>query len=353
MKRMLSYLALLMLGLSQTAPARLAGPATLKATNPLDALTIPLYRFQAKNGSGIYAAYPAYVKLFDNASNNWDKFGVVGHVYPNKIAGTVPLLALRHKSNVGIASFYFYTTDINEAINKQNAGWDAVQEHKGVIGYVATSAKPGTIAVYRYRQPTAQASYIYAFGEAENNTLKQNSDLKFEKLAFYVWANPVEEQPKSSDFPTGNDDDQPKNSNFPSASKVDLMMRQALYYNGKDTSKVNTASKYAMPGQAMTLKKSEAKQCVGDTCTFNLGIFIQRNSPTGTLYGYAQMLGENGFNVGNSFTFKQGQQSKDFVLPVKLKMGANKIKVTVDPYKQVAESNESNNSFEVTIVLEP
>ena len=59
----------------------------------------------------------------------------------------------------------------------------------GVSNYAQFPAQffaPGTVAVYRYRQPDGR-SYIYAFGEAENNLLKQNP-VKFERVAFYVWA---------------------------------------------------------------------------------------------------------------------------------------------------------------------
>jgi subtilase family serine protease len=34
-------------------------------------------------------------------------------------------------------------------------------------------------------------------------------------------------------------------------------------------------------------------------------------------------------------------------------MGANRITVEIDPQKKLAESDESNNSFEVTIFVEP
>jgi len=315
-------------------------------------LTIPLYRYQAKNGSGAYAAYPAYRKQFENASV-WNELGVVGHVYPEKQPGTMPLLALRKPAAVGVGSLFFYTTSIDEALEKQNGGWEAVQNYKGVIGYVSTSQQPGTVAVYRYRQPTAAGGYIYAFGESENGTLKQSAGLKFEKVAFHVWASPVEPKPQQSNFPTGQ-----QNSNFPSggpgdkpATTVDLMMRPALYFNGKSSMKVETASKYATPDKAMTLQKSEALECAGDYCTFNLGFFVQRSGGEGTLTSFAQVGGPGLASVGNSFLFDAGARSRDFVVPVRLKVGENKVRVSVDPYDKTPETNEGNNSFTVTVTV--
>lgn len=347
-KRLPAIFTVSILCLAVACAAQFTRIGVTHAATPFEALTIPLYRYQAKNGSGVYAAYPAYRKLFENASNVWDEFGVVGHVYPSKQAGTMPLLALRKPASVGIASLYFYTTDIDEALAKQNSGWEAVQNYKGVVGYVATTAQAGTIAVYRYRQPTAAGGYIYAFGESENNTLKQNTGLKFEKLAFYVWAKPVEPKPSQSNFPSGQ-----TSSNFPSAATVDLLMRPALYFNGTNSTKVNTASKYATPQKPMTLKKSEAIECAGGYCAFNLGLFVQRSNGDGPLASYALIGGPGLGSVGNSFAFEAGSRSRDFVLPIRLKMGENKVRVTIDPFAETAETNEANNSFEVTIIVQP
>jgi subtilase family serine protease len=41
------------------------------------------------------------------------------------------------------------------------------------------------------------------------------------------------------------------------------------------------------------------------------------------------------------------------VFASKLKVGENHLTVEVDPYKKTAETNENNNRFEVTIIVEP
>ena len=365
MKRLSAVFTLSVLCLAAAAAGAARVPGTRAARAAAEALTIPLYRYQSKNGSGVYAAYPAYREQFEKASNTWEKFGVVGHVYPSKQPGTMPLLALRKPAPVGIGSLHFYTTSIDEALEKQNGGWEAVQNYKGVVGYVSTTQQPGTVAVYRYRQPAGVGGYLYAFGDGENNALKQSAGVKFEKVAFYVWANPVEAMKQSnfpsgqSNFPSGGPGDKPGQSNFPSggpgdkpAANVDLLMRQALYFNGAPAAKVNTASKYATPDKPMTLKKSEALSCAGDFCTFNLGFFVQRSSAEGALTSFAQVGGPGLDSVGNSFSFAAGSRSRDFVVPVKLKAGQNRLRVDVDPSDKTPETNEANNSFTVTINVE-
>jgi hypothetical protein len=133
----------------------------------------------------------------------------------------------------------------------------------------------------------------------------------------------------------------------------DLSMRLALYINGTETQKVNKQAKYVGAGKTITLKKSEALSCEGDRCTFNLAFFVFRNGATGELSTYALISGETLGSVGNSLTFPSGATTKDMVLPGKLIVGVNKLTVTVDPYKKLAETNENNNQFEVTIIVEP
>jgi hypothetical protein len=133
----------------------------------------------------------------------------------------------------------------------------------------------------------------------------------------------------------------------------DLSLRQALYVNGAETKKVDTKARYVSAGKTITLKKSEAVNCEGDTCTFNLAFFVIRNSDQSELSTYALIQGKTLGAVGNSFTFQAGAKFKDMVFACKLKVGENHLTVEVDPYKKTAETNENNNRFEVTIIVEP
>lgn len=139
----------------------------------------------------------------------------------------------------------------------------------------------------------------------------------------------------------------------PTPAVLDFSMRQALYLNGAETKKVDTKARYVTAGKSITLKKGEAAGCAGDTCTVNLGLFAFRNTAEGSFSTYALIRGETLGIVGNTVTFQPGSKVKDLVLPAKLKVGENKLIIEVDPYKKTAETNEDNNLFEVTIVVEP
>jgi hypothetical protein len=133
----------------------------------------------------------------------------------------------------------------------------------------------------------------------------------------------------------------------------DFSLRPALYLNGTEAKKVDTKAKYVTAGKTLTVKKSEALNCEGDTCTFNLAFFIFRNGDHGDLSTYALIQGKTLGIAGNTVSFQNGSKVSQAVFASKLKVGENKLTVAVDPYKKTLETNEQNNTFEVTIIVEP
>lgn len=443
---------------------------------PVAEPTVPLYRYQTKTGLDAYAALPAEIQAYDklgqqadDAKNGFIFFRrqrLVGHVYLAKQPGTLPLLTLFKDTDLGRK--YFYTTDIDEAVILQKNGWQPGLHNKGIACYVATSAQPGAIPVYRLQQPDG-VEVLYAFGAKERQLV---SHLKEEKIAFYVWASAgspsPDPKPQQLNFPdlkhelsvgdvkateaksvsfvihnkggekpipantfvvqisakkadgnfawfeqqpitqaikprastpvtvkTDHDmrglkiqilvdalnkieelNEQDNQSGFvdgplfiitgtvkeptvpslpppPAPTNVDFSFRPALYINGTETGKVNTTARYVTAGKTITVKKSEALSCDGNTCTFNLAFFVFRNNGDGEVATYALIRGNTIGIVGNTVSFQNGSRTRDVVFPCKLKVGENKLTVEVDPYKKTAESNENNNSFEVTIIVEP
>ena len=136
-------------------------------------------------------------------------------------------------------------------------------------------------------------------------------------------------------------------------STPDLRLRAALYANGAETGKVNTAAPYASPNRPLRLRKSDAVSCEGDVCGFNLGFYAQRNAAGAALSTYGLLTGASFGSVGNTVFFAAGETSKGVIHLVKLKAGENKVVVEIDPYKKTAEADEANNSFTVTIFVEP
>lgn len=443
-------------------------------TRAAGAETAPLYRYQTKTGLDAYAALPAEIEAYDKLGKQSDdpqngfiffrRLMAVGHLYLTKMPGTLPLLTLYKETDQGRR--YFYTADIDEAVNLQKNGWQPGFFNKGVACYVATKPLPGTVPVYRLQQPDG-VDVLYAFGAKER---KLAAHLKEERVAFYVWADAVaaKETPRQYDFPAmkadltvgvikevqarsvtfilhnqggekpipaktmvvqisakkadgnyawfeqqpiaqeikGNgattvtiqtDHDMkglkislmidalnkveeaneqnnqsgyvdgplllvtgviiqptlPKLPAPPASADQDFSLRAALYNNGAQTQSVNTAAKYVTPGKSLTLKKSEAVGCEGDSSSFNLAFFVFRNSDQVELSTYAAIKGKTVGFIGNTVTFAKGSTVQDMVLLTKLKVGENKLTVEVDPDKKLLETNEGNNSFSVTIIVEP
>ena len=66
-------------------------------------------------------------------------------------------------------------------------------------------------------------------------------------------------------------------------SQVDLSVRQAIYFTGKDTSgKDMLQMPSATPEYTLELKDSQAVSCDGKTCKFNLGVLVWRDAGKGT-----------------------------------------------------------------------
>lgn len=137
--------------------------------------------------------------------------------------------------------------------------------------------------------------------------------------------------------------------------QTDLSMRDALYFTGAKTDKIDLKNdKYVVKGGTMELKKSQATSCEGNTCEFNIGfIGFRSGNVNGELSSYGLLQVENVGLVGNTVYFASGEKTKQGVLPLKLKMGMNNVTFTIDPYKKTAESNEDNNSFVVNFKVTP
>ncbi len=141
-----------------------------------------------------------------------------------------------------------------------------------------------------------------------------------------------------------------------SYAQIDLSMRNALYFTGAKTDKIDLKNdKYVSKGGTMELKKSQATNCEGNTCDFNIGfIGFRSGNVNGELSSYGLLQVENAeFIIGNTVYFASGEKTKQAVLPLKLKMGMNKVTFTIDPYKKTAETDENNNSFTVNFKVTP
>jgi hypothetical protein len=133
---------------------------------------------------------------------------------------------------------------------------------------------------------------------------------------------------------------------------VDLRLRQDILFTGQKTT-FSPSDKVTQAGGTLTLNKREAVKCDRKYCTFNLGVVVYRDVGDGVLSTYALIRSEQGGIGGNTVIFQAGETRKGVIYPVSLAIGKNKVIAEVDPYKKTAETNETNNTVTITIIVEP
>jgi hypothetical protein len=136
-------------------------------------------------------------------------------------------------------------------------------------------------------------------------------------------------------------------------AQTDLSMREALYFTGTKGSTIDLKNdRYVSKGSTVTIAADLAKGCDKNTCEFNMGFIGFRSGNLGAaLSTYGLISVEGGGLVGNTVFFAASESTKQAVLPVKLKLGPNRITFTIDPYKKTPESNERNNTFTVNVIV--
>lgn len=132
----------------------------------------------------------------------------------------------------------------------------------------------------------------------------------------------------------------------------DLSLRTSIYFTGEKTDSIDLVNDpWVAQGKKMTLKISQAvsHQHV-PYYTFNLGVRISRTGGTmnKSLMTYGLMSSPGG-TVGENAYFDANVPGVDKVYAVNLKVGSNEVTFTIDPYNEIVESNENNNTFTVTI----
>lgn len=130
-------------------------------------------------------------------------------------------------------------------------------------------------------------------------------------------------------------------------AQTDLSMREALYFTGSKSTQIDLKNdRYVVRGGTMQLKASDGSNCAGGFCEFNIG-FIAFRTGNGDIalssYGLLQVA--NGGMTGNTVYFGPSETVRQGILPLKLKIGMNKVTFTIDPYKKTPETNERNNSI--------
>jgi len=134
--------------------------------------------------------------------------------------------------------------------------------------------------------------------------------------------------------------------------RVDLTTRRAIYVTSSKSEIDLKNDKYVAAGGTITIGRSQGEGCQGNKCTFHLGIIAIKSGGSGTLSTYGQYTVQTLGTSGNTILFADSEATKQQVLPVKLAIGKNVVTFAIDPAKKIVETDETNNSITVTIVVE-
>jgi hypothetical protein len=137
------------------------------------------------------------------------------------------------------------------------------------------------------------------------------------------------------------------------SAQVDLTMREALYFIGPKWTIDLKNDRYAAKGATLSVSAESAESCDGNICQFRVGVIVIRSGDIASVpSSYGVMSVEGGGTVGNSMSFVPRKTTRDFVLPVKLKIGMNRITCKIDRFEKTQETDETNNTFMVNVIVE-
>jgi hypothetical protein len=181
--------------------------AAVAAADPV--ATVPLYRlYDSKNGINFYTTNKA--RRTQAISVGWTPIGIAGHCLPEKVPGTVPLMAVRLEQlgapfgSSGRHVIFAYSTDIDEIVNLQNHGWSpestSLSSKAEPVCWVAParfvvgSHLGETVPFHRLYHPPGGASgddHFYTISEDEMGSAVRDARYRYERVEAQLWASPT------------------------------------------------------------------------------------------------------------------------------------------------------------------
>ena len=82
-----------------------------------------------------------------------------------------------------------------------------------------------------------------------------------------------------------------------------------------------------------------------------MGVIATRTGTGALSTDVVLQVAKSGEKFTKTIDFAANEKSKQIIFPVKLMLGKNQFTVTIDPDKQTAETDETNNSFSGTVMV--
>lgn len=135
-------------------------------------------------------------------------------------------------------------------------------------------------------------------------------------------------------------------------AQTDLSSRQAVYFTGARTDSIDLKNDvYVAGGATLQLSAELRVTCDNNECVFNVGVIATRTGTGALSTDVVLQVAKSGEKFTKTIDFAANEKSKQIIFPVKLMLGKNQFTVTIDPDKQTAETDETNNSFSGTVMV--
>lgn len=137
-----------------------------------------------------------------------------------------------------------------------------------------------------------------------------------------------------------------------SQAQTDLNTRKGLYFTGVKTDAIDLKNDvYVAGGATLNLSAELRVSCEKNECIFNVGVIATRTGTGALSTDVVVQVAKSGEKFTKSVDFAANEKSKQVIFPVKLVLGKNQLTVTIDASKTTAESDETNNSFSGTVMV--
>jgi hypothetical protein len=135
-------------------------------------------------------------------------------------------------------------------------------------------------------------------------------------------------------------------------AQTDLNTRKALYFTGTKTDSIDLKNDvYVANGATLNLSAELRVSCEQNECVFNVGIIATRTGTGALSTEVVVQVAKSGEKFTKTVEFGANEKFKQVVLPVKLNLGKNQLSITIDPGKSTPETDEINNSFSATVMV--
>jgi len=136
-----------------------------------------------------------------------------------------------------------------------------------------------------------------------------------------------------------------------SQAQTDLNTRKAVYFTGAKNDSIDLKNDvYVGSGTTLTISYQLGTGCDKNVCKYNVGIIAIRTG-TGAQSTDVVIHVDKGGSFTKTIEFAPNEKIKQVIFPIKLALGKNQLTVAIDPNNKTAETDESNNRFAGTVMV--